>query len=65
MNKYILKKNKYLHYLHPNGFNYRGTGMPYHQWLALKVIKTLLKEKRYPIHWKEHNNGDTVVITFY
>ena len=65
MNKYILKKSKYLHYLHPNRFNYRGTGMPYHQWLALKVIKTLLKEKRYPIKWTEHNNGDTVVITFY
>jgi len=45
--------------------NYRDTGMPYHQWIAMKVMKTLLKEKRYPIQWKERNNGNTVVITFY
>jgi hypothetical protein len=69
VNKYIIKKPKFRpKYMSQIDFlsnNYKGTGMPYHQWLALKVVKTLLKEKRYPIKWKERDSGNTVVITFY
>jgi len=68
MNKYIIKKPihrpRYVPRLDFLFNNYKGTGMPYHQWLAMKVVKTLLKEKRYPIKWTEHDNGNTVVITF-
>jgi len=69
LNKYIIKKPEdrpmYMRKFDWCSNNYRDTGMPYHQWIAMKVMKTLLKEKRYPIQWKERNNGNTVVITFY
>jgi hypothetical protein len=65
MNRYVVKKQPIKNSQDPiSHWNYRGTGMPYHQWLAIKIMKSLLKQRRYPIIWEETNNGDRVAIYF-
>jgi len=43
-------------------FNYRRTGMGRNEWLAIKLLRMLKKQKRYPIKWVE--TRDKITITF-
>jgi len=43
-------------------FNYRGTGMARNEWLAIKLLRMLKKQKRFPIKWAETRT--TITITF-
>jgi len=43
-------------------FNYKGTGVAKNEWFAIKFLRMLKKQKRYPIKWVE--TRDKITITF-